>query len=329
MADETTVGGQLARRRCFLCGARLWAPTERVLRLSPSSPPRRFRFACGSCGVLADAPEAGEAAAAHWRAAAREPAVEPADDDPYGFDAYSLRSAATRHDRWAEPADGAQAQALCAPHSELAARAGLADLRDAAPAPFSLAILCRESERPRAMALAQAARAWSDDILVLLDGEGAGEARAGLRVHRRPLAGDFSAQRNAAQALARHEWVLQLDSDETLDAAQAATLGPLLARLDSRTVSVGLRRRNLVDGAPADLWPDTQYRLNRRAVRYENRVHERPSRPWQRSLLHLGATIGHHLSRAHVEARSHRYEAMARGEGRLFEETDLLTPFQP
>ena len=64
MADETTVGGQLARRRCFLCGARLWAPTERVLRLSPSSPPRRFRFACGSCGVLADAPEAGEAAAA-------------------------------------------------------------------------------------------------------------------------------------------------------------------------------------------------------------------------------------------------------------------------
>ncbi len=65
-----------------------------------------------------------------------------------------------------------------------------------------------------------------------------------------------------------------------------------------------------------------------KAADLAGRVHERPDRPWQRSLLFLGGGLLHHLGRAHVEARSRRYEAMAPGGGRLFEEADLLRPYR-
>ena len=181
---------------------------------------------------------------------------------------------------------------------------------------------------PDALALAGEAERWCDDVVILLDGEGAAEERPGLRLHRRPMNGHFGEQRNAAQRLARHDWVLQLDADESLEEGAIAGLPGLLGRLDETVVSVGLRRVNLVDGVRADLFPDTQYRLNRRDVVFEGRVHERPARPWQHSLLFLGGGIRHHLNRAHVESRSRRYETMAPGGGRLFEEADLLRPYR-
>ncbi|ALN74420.1 hypothetical protein M673_16955 [Aureimonas sp. AU20] len=321
MLDDQTL-----RPRCFLCGARMLDGTERRLRYGPALE-RAFAFACGSCGALWDGGN-GEAAERHWTERARGGRAEPSPDDPYGFDAYTLRSAATLHGLWAEPLGAAQADALREPHSPLAGRATLQPFTGGPTEPMSVAILCRERELDEALALAGTIRVWCDDCVILIDGDGPGEARPGPRLHRRPLAGDFSAQRNAAQALARHEWVLQLDLDETLDEAAIAALPGLLARLGEETVSIGLRRINLVDGVRADLFPDTQYRLNRRSLRFEGRVHERPVRPWQRSLLFLGGGLLHHLARAHVEARSQRYESMAPGGGRLFEEVDLLRPYQ-
>lgn len=326
MASEQSEADGAPLPRCFLCGARLWDRAGRALRWGERV--RHFAYACGSCGVLTDRPDAGEACRPHLHRALGQAEIASDPDAPYGFDAYTLRSAATLLGLWAEPSDAAQEEALRAPHSPLAGRARLHPLRGGPAVPFSLAILCREAERERALSLAADARGWCDDVVIVIDGGGSAEERPGLRIHRRPLDGHFGAQRNAAQRLARHEWVLQLDADETLDAEAAARLPGLLGRLGDETVSIGFRRSNLVDGAKADLFPDTQYRLNRRDVLYEGRVHERPDRPWQRSLLFLGGGLLHHLGRAHVEARSRRYEAIAPGGGRLFEEADLLRPYR-
>ena len=326
MANETLSVHATRAPRCFLCGARLWDGGGRALRWGEWR--RHFAFACGSCGVLTDRPEAEGACRDHFREALQGGVIGCQRDAPYGFDAYTLRSAATLHGLWAEPSDEAQAEALRQPHSPLPGAARLRALTDGPAVPISLAILCRAAEREAALALAAAARLWCDDVVVLLDGEGADEDGSGFRLRHRPLAGHFAAQRNAAQDMARHDWVLQLDADETLDEGVAEALPYLAGAVGADVVSVGLRRANCVDGMLADLYPDTQYRLNRRSVRYENPVHERPARPWQRSLLFLGGGIRHHLQRAHVEARSRRYEAMNPGGGRLFEEAELLRPYK-
>ncbi len=190
--------------------------------------------------------------------------------------------------------------------------------------------MCREGEWEAALPVLLPHLGWAAAIVILADGEG-GERRPAERVlvSRRPLAGDFAAQRNALQDLSPAPWMLQLDADETLS-LEAGALLPALARLaeEGGAVSVGLPRRNLVDGAPADLYPDTQYRLNRREVRYAGRVHERPERPWQRSLVALHGAIDHHLARARVETRSQAYEAMLPGRGRLEEADALAQPFR-
>ncbi|UGB37748.1 glycosyltransferase family 2 protein [Frateuria soli] len=69
--------------------------------------------------------------------------------------------------------------------------------------------------------------AWADDIVVLDSGSTddtvAIACRHGARLHVQPFAG-YSAQKQAAIDLARHRWVLLLDSDEVLPSAAAATL---------------------------------------------------------------------------------------------------------
>jgi glycosyltransferase involved in cell wall biosynthesis len=63
--------------------------------------------------------------------------------------------------------------------------------------------------------------AWADDLVVLdsgsTDATVAIAQRHGARVHVQPFAG-YSAQKQAAIDLARHRWVLLLDSDEALPA---------------------------------------------------------------------------------------------------------------
>ncbi len=63
--------------------------------------------------------------------------------------------------------------------------------------------------------------AWADDIVVLdsgsTDATVAIAGHYGARVHTQPFAG-YSAQKQAAIDLARHDWVLLLDSDEAVPA---------------------------------------------------------------------------------------------------------------
>lgn len=147
-----------------------------------------------------------------------------------------------------------------------------------------------------------------------------------VTAHR--LAGDFAGQRNRVQALAGDGWVLQLDTDERPDPALSAALGWITRAADhDRIRSLGLARRNLVDGVWSSLWPDIQYRLNRSCVRFAGRVHERPDIPFAQSSLALAGAIEHRLNRAWVVERSKRYEAMSSGAGRPGDEAALLRPF--
>jgi hypothetical protein len=326
-------------RRCFVCEADTLEPTTRHLRY-PDGSRRGFPLACASCGVLFAAGADGAACRSHLARELAGDTFRLAPDAPYGLDLYTLRTAATRLGRGVRARDEADREALRHPHAERAARGELFALANGPTQPVSLGLLCREADLDDVLAGLPAHAAWTSDVAILVDGPErapdivavAGFPPGAVRIAARPLAGDFAAQRNALQDMARRPWMLQLDADEALAPGTGDGL-PALAALAERddVMSIGLPRRNRVDGVLADVYPDVQYRLNRAAVRFAGRVHERPDLggDWRRSFIALHGAIEHRLSRAHVEARSRRYEAMDPGRGRPEEETALLRPFRP
>ncbi len=202
----------------------------------------------------------------------------------------------------------------------------------ATPHAVTLGMIARACEADRVAAMLTTLRPQFARAIVLLDGTVDDAAALAARtswaqVVAHPLAGDFAAQRNRVQALASG-WVLQLDSDEVPDAALLAALGWLVAAADRDGLrSLGLPRRNRVDGVPSALWPDIQYRLNHADIRFAGTVHERPVVPFERTSLALAGAIDHYLSRARVLERSRVYEAMSAGAGRPGDEAALLRPF--
>ncbi len=322
-------------RRCFVCAADMLAPSGRHLTFSDGRR-RRFPLACGSCGVLLDGPADASRCRAHLSAALAGETFVSDGEAEYGLDLYTLRIAATRFGRGVRPLDAAGRADLLHPHAERAARAGLYDLDGVQMLPVSLGLLCRPSELGGVLA---GLPDWTDDVAILLDAEAAsprsvavpGFRDGAVRVAARPLSENFAAQRNALQAMARHPWMLQLDADERLAPAAGRLLPALAALAEAGAVrSIGLARENRVDGILADVFPDVQYRLNRRDVTYAGRVHERPwlAGGWHERFFSLHGAIEHRLSRAHVEARSQRYEAMDPGRGRPEEAEALLRPYR-
>nr|USU30593.1 hypothetical protein NG677_14525 [Methylobacterium sp. OTU13CASTA1] len=326
-------------RRCFVCLADTLEPTDRSIAYE-GGVRRRFPFACASCGVLF---ERGADEAACWDHLAAHLAGETfrlAPDAPYGLDLYTLRTAATRLARGIRALSEDDRAALLRPHSERAARGGLVDLAAMPKAQVSLGVLCRPDDLQSVLGGLPPHAAWTRDVAVLVDAPEAppetsalaGFPPGAVRVAAGPLAGDFAAQRNALQALARQTWMLQLDADEALSPATAGLL-PALAALakEGAAVSIGLPRRNVVDGVLSDVYPDVQYRLNHATVRFQGRVHERPDLggDWRRSIIALHGSIDHRLSRAHVAARSIRYEALDPGRGRVEEAAALLRVYRP
>lgn len=196
-----------------------------------------------------------------------------------------------------------------------------------------LGIIARGAEADRVAGMVAGSTETFARAVVILDGDSATAAALSARcpaasVVAHPLAGDFAAQRNRIQGMADDDWVLQLDTDEWPDAALLAALGWLTRAASHDGVrSLGLPRRNLVDGVQSALWPDIQYRLNRGTVRFAGRVHERPDLPFAQTSLALAGAIEHRLDRAWVVERSKRYEAMSSGAGRPSDEAALLRPF--
>ncbi|MBP0614424.1 hypothetical protein J6595_02320 [Jiella sp. KSK16Y-1] len=255
--------------------------------------------------------------------------------DPIIVESYALRTLALSRSLAHSPLGETQRDALCRPYRSLPAIAELFPLARIEPLPVSLVILCRPVDlqdlAPRLPALERS----FDDIVLMLDATIAPETPplgGNVRLIARPLEGDFAAQRNGGQAAMTCGWGLQLDADESLDESTMDDLGRVCALAETAgALSIGLLRRNLVDGVLADLHPDVQYRLNHRSVRFEGKVHERPALPrgWRDGFIAPNLAIDHHLTRAHVETRSARYDALLPGKGRVFERDALLTPYRP
>jgi hypothetical protein len=150
------------------------------------------------------------------------------------------------------------------------------------------------------------------------------------RVMAHPLEADFAAQRNRIQQEARTEWILQLDCDERLTAGTKLALSGIIDDAEREGwYAVALSRRNLVDGVVSALYPDVQYRLLRRAVRFTRAVHEYPQLgPSQRSFFYLGAEIIHHLASERLERREALYEGIQGGAGRPHDTTLLRLPLE-
>ena len=308
-----------ALARCFVCGARDWRPA------------RGTELACSHCGVRVGADYGADACASALHGMLAPGLAEASPDMPFRMDPYTLRIAASRRGLAAWPAGRRDAAALAYPHSRDPARMWLQH-RTPSPKRATLAMILRADAVDGAVARMAPWRDRFADVVLVADANGSGETRDGIRILRHPLDGDFGTQRTRAQAAARSPWVLQLDHDETPSVALLDAVDALAAQCDAQNVvSVGFPRRNLVDGAWSDLWPDVQYRLNRRELGFRGAVHERPAVPggWRRSTIALDGVIDHDLHRARVEERSRRYERMREGGGRLCDEAALLRPFRP
>ena len=92
---------------------------------------------------------------------------------------------------------------------------------------------------------------------------------------------------------------------------------------------VGLARRNLVDGTLSALYPDVQYRLLRRSVRFTRAVHEHPRlQPGRAKFAHLGAEIVHAIAGDRLDAREALYKGMEAGADRPHDTALLRTPLE-
>lgn len=137
--------------------------------------------------------------------------------------------------------------------------------------PLSVVIVARNEERnlPRCLA---SVRGWTDDIVVALngttDGSEAAARAAGATVQHLEWRG-YRDTKNAALALARHDWVLSLDADEEVSPALRADILTFLARLDlARFAGAQFPRKVwFIDRwiTHGDWYPDLSLRLFHRA----------------------------------------------------------------
>ena len=164
--------------------------------------------------------------------------------------------------------------------------------------------------------------------------------REKIKVLERPLDGDFAAQRNFGNAQCQCEWVLHADLDERFDRQLLESLRDLiLAMRRSDKLVCGFPRLNYLDGVPANDIPrqewtqaglkaaqgriserpsnlDPQFRLMRRDVRWQGRVHETPeplTRAPQQVMLWVGAAIQHRKTLDRQRIQDARYESIAPG----------------
>ncbi len=321
--------------RCPLCHARGIEPTVRTL-LS-GNVVRSFDYACSHCGLLLNEPVIRLdplQTDVLLRSLCAQTSATVQADALLGCDIYTLRTIATRFNLAASPASTTQLHQLANPHGTLSAEAHLVPLETLTPTPVALGILCSDREAGSVLERAALYSSWAAEVVVLVDRAGDPsktwqESSDGfVRVSSRLLSGNFADQRNALQALCRSSWMFQLDADEDVSPELGNILTRLVTLADRQgAVSIGLARENLVDGQRADLYPDLQYRLNRRDISYEGIVHERPTRAWQKSFIALSGVIRHHLTADRVANRSKIYERLQPGGGRLFEEHALQRSF--
>lgn len=286
-----------ARLRCPVCG-------------NPDWHPRFGGEECTHCGLQVDAPVDLDTVRCALLARLRSGSAANVARDRWALSPAAWRNAAWRFGH--------------------VIREDLATRARPMPHDVTLAIMTHPAECEAAAATVEALTGFARRI-VLIDATDATPWRGlftNAEISAHPLGEDFGAQRNRLQAAAATGWVLQLDSDEVPDAALLESLGWLIDAADRDGLrSLGLARRNLVDGRQSALFPDVQYRLNRADIRFAGRVHERPVVPFRQTSLALSGAIEHRLDSARVRARSLRYAEISDEGGRPEDEARLLRPF--
>ena len=122
--------------------------------------------------------------------------------------------------------------------------AGGADVH-APRARLSVVVLTKNEERRIARCL-ESAR-WADELIVV-DGESQDRTveicrSYGATIVSRAFSGDFGAERNAGDAVATGDWMLQLDADDTVSAGLCAQIERIL-REGSPHTAYKMRRKN-------------------------------------------------------------------------------------
>ena len=248
------------------------------------------------------------------------------------LDDYTFRMAATLFRKRFHPAAGERIDG----HADRPASGRLTKLstNTDAPAAITLVVLSRSDDMNLGRLLDEIAPHFAATLVVVDQAEGAGKimaGRNGVTLLSVPLQG-FDRSRNAAQTMAQTQWTIHLDTDETLPPELIGALPALVRMADEAGLdAIGFPRRNLVEGALADLYPDVQYRLVRRSVRFEGPVHERPDacHDWTRTMICLAGAIEHRLSAGRVLARRARYDGLGQDAGRSAEADALLAPYSP
>ncbi len=156
------------------------------------------------------------------------------------------------------------------------------------------------------------------------DGTAEAAAAAGACVIAVPWTDDFAAARNAAQEQAGGRWILLLDADERIDAADFERLRAVLAGPDRAYVQDArnyMAGRTHVEWQPAiGEYPDSEKGFpgffvsrrigifpNRPDIRFSGRVHESVLPAVQAAVHHYGYTLGDAVNRARPE----RYRLLA------------------
>lgn len=182
-------------------------------------------------------------------------------------------------------------------------------------ATFSIVIVCKDEEA-RIGRLLESVRGVSDDIVLYdsgsTDGTLALAAAAGIQPHRGPWLG-FGATRRAATGLAKHDWVLCVDADESLTDALRQELSSFVPQ-PGTAYAVRLRnhlgRRYIRWGA----WgADHRIRLFHRGTCNWNDapIHEKVSLAPGTGIALLRGAIDHRTAASIADYR-HKLDAYAR-----------------
>lgn len=303
--------------RCFCCGARAFVPIENGWIKCTWCDIQIRDGSADRCLEMAD----------QLRAFIHSDLARDMEQTEWRLTHRTLRIAATSWGLWYDPARSMPLEIV-----DSTSMLNLKPIDTFSRKPLSLVVIADcESNALHDMLDRYAALFY--DVIVVLDTAGPAPRNIGnVQFYSRLLDGDFGAQRNAGNALAKGEWVFHLDTDETITPTFCKLLASLAGAADDAALrAVGFPRRNFVDGTVSDLFPDIQYRLMRRDVRFQNRVHERPDacNYAEQTIVSQHGTIDHFLSRDRILERSVLYDRLGQSSARHSDDRALLRPFEP